>query len=143
MQYVCDAPGRKTWFRIETEGEAIQEAEAMHHSLDYRFRHERSAAIASYAPSPELRPIERNIGLDAHVARTMPMFLTLRDADGTPLATVLLPQSRDCGGTAPSVVGPDYSDASAAQADAIAVLEKHLGAVLRRECDSHPGFCAP
>ncbi len=81
----------------------------MHHSLDHRFRHAREAAARTYRPSPRLRPFERDIGLGAHIARTMPMFLTLRDPEGTPLATALLPQTRDCD-YPPSVVGPDYSD---------------------------------
>ena len=29
MQYVCDAPKGKTWFRIETEGEAAHESRLM------------------------------------------------------------------------------------------------------------------
>ena len=32
-QDICDALGKKTWFRIETK------TEAMRHSLDCRFRH--------------------------------------------------------------------------------------------------------
>ncbi len=139
MQYVCDAPGNKTWFRIETEAEAMAEAEAMHHSLDHRFRHAREAAARTYRPSPRLRPFERDIGLGAHIARTMPMFLTLRDPEGTPLATALLPQTRDCD-YPPSVVGPDYSDPL--QDDAIAALEKHAGRTLRRESYNPFETCA-
>jgi hypothetical protein len=29
MDYVCDVPGGKTWFRIETEAEAIRESALM------------------------------------------------------------------------------------------------------------------
>ena len=132
MQYICDAPGKKTWFRIESEGEAMAEAEAMRHSLDYRFRHERAAAIASYKPSDKLRPFERDIGLGAHIARTMPIFLTLRDNEGTPLATAMLPQN--CSEDAPcaSVVGPEYGDAFRAEDAAIDALEKHYGVRLKR-----------
>ena len=133
MQYVCDAPGRKTWFRIETEGEAMQESEAMRHSLDYCFRHEREAAVKCYAPSRNLNYIERNIGLGAHVQRTMPIFLTLRDSEGTPLATAVLPQADDCEGREPRIVGPEYSDAFEAQRSAIAVLERHMRRTLRPE----------
>jgi hypothetical protein len=32
MQYVCDAPKGKTWFRIETEGEAVHESRLMGHT---------------------------------------------------------------------------------------------------------------
>jgi len=142
MQYVCDAPNKKTWFRIETEGEAMMEAEAMHHSLDYRFRHAREAAIGSYMPPAQLRPFERNIGLGAHIARTMPLFLTLRDNEGTPLATAMLPQSA-CGDYPPSVVGPDYADAYRSEDGAIAALEKHLGRTLRRESYNPFETCIP
>src|SRR5579859_6668311 len=33
MQYVCDAPDGKTWFRIETESEAQGESDAMNHAV--------------------------------------------------------------------------------------------------------------
>jgi hypothetical protein len=33
MQFVCDAPP-KTWFRIETEGEAALESRAMDHAVE-------------------------------------------------------------------------------------------------------------
>lgn len=132
MQYVCDAPGRKTWFRIETEGEAAIETEAMRHGVDNHFRHLAKEAAASYRPDDRLRPIERNIGLKAHVERTMPVFLTLRDREGTALATAMLPPK----GTSraafdPLIMGPDYSDPKSEHADAIGALEKHFGVDLR------------
>ena len=34
MRYVCDAPGGKTWFRIETEAEAVAESETMRHAVE-------------------------------------------------------------------------------------------------------------
>ncbi len=36
MLYVCDAPP-KTWFRIETTGEAALESRAMDHAVDKYF----------------------------------------------------------------------------------------------------------
>ncbi|HEY0106525.1 MAG TPA: hypothetical protein VGB91_10610 [Rhizomicrobium sp.] len=137
MQYVCDAPGAKTWFRIETEGEAMLEAAAMRHSLDHRFRHERETAIGSYRPPRLLSPIERDIGLAAHIGRTMPIFLTLRDRDGTALATAVLPQRGDTA-REPRVVGPGYDDAFSSQQDAIAALATHFGMTLRRESYNRP-----
>ena len=38
MQYVCDAPKGKTWFRIETEGEAAHESRLMSHAVEKYFR---------------------------------------------------------------------------------------------------------
>jgi len=37
MQYVCDAPP-KTWFRIETEGEATLESRTMSHAVEKYFK---------------------------------------------------------------------------------------------------------
>ena len=37
MQYVCDAPKGKTWFRIETEGEAAHELRLMSHTVEKYF----------------------------------------------------------------------------------------------------------
>lgn len=138
MQFICEAPGQKTWFRIETEGEAVDDAEAMRHAMDYRFRHERQLAIRSYNPNTDARTAEN--GLGAHLRRTMPIFLTLRGSDGLPLATAIVPQI--AGYYAANVVGPSYTDAYAREQDAIAALEAHLGRSLRRESysplDSNP-----
>ena len=61
MQYVCDAPKGKTWFRIETEGEAVHESRLMGHTVEKYFRREREKAVQSWRPE---RPnaIERDIG---------------------------------------------------------------------------------
>src|SRR5271166_180035 len=68
MQYVCDAPKGKTWFRIETEGEAVHESRLMGHTVEKYFRRERDKAIQSWRPE---RPnaIERDIGLETPVQR--------------------------------------------------------------------------
>src|SRR5258706_10024942 len=90
MQYVCDAPDGKTWFRIETEGEAAHESRLMSHAVEKYFRRDREKAVQSWRPE---RPnaIERDIGLEAHVQREMPLFLTLRDGEGNALSTAMLP----------------------------------------------------
>lgn len=134
MQYVCDAPGRKTWFRIETDVEAAAESEMMRHAVEKYFRRERDAAVAKYKPVTTAF-IERDIGLNAHVLRTMPMFVTLRENDGTPLATAMLPPGgKDDGGDFRIiVVGPANGDPFAAQSDAIEALGKHFGLSLTRE----------
>jgi hypothetical protein len=98
MQYVCDAPKGKTWFRIETEGEAMHESRLMGHTVEKHFRREREKAVQSWRPE---RPnaIERDIGLEAHVQREMPLFLTLRDREGNALTTAMLPPGgKDRGG---------------------------------------------
>ena len=90
MRYVCDAPGSKTWFRIETEAEAVAESETMRHAVEKYFRKEQDKATQSFRPISKVS-FEQEIGLKAHVQREMPLFLTLRDMDGTPLATAMLP----------------------------------------------------
>src|SRR5260370_23279982 len=90
MQYVCDAPNGKAWFRIETDGEAVHESRLMSHTVEKYFRREREKAVQSWRPE---RPnaIERDIGLKAHVEREMPLFITLRDREGNALTTAMLP----------------------------------------------------
>src|SRR5258706_4639331 len=90
MQYVCEAPNGKAWFRIETEGEAVHESRLMSHMVEKYFRREREKAVQSWRPE---RPnaIERDIGLEAHVQREMPLFLTLRDGERNALTTAMLP----------------------------------------------------
>ncbi len=83
MQYVCESPPHKTWFRIETEAEAFQESQAMDHAVERYFNQAREQAAAAYVPPAGRRVIEQNIGLNAHIQRAMPMFLTLRDNEGT------------------------------------------------------------
>jgi hypothetical protein len=133
MQFVCDAPGRRAWFRIETEAEAAAESETMRHAVEKYFRREREAAVQKYQPSATTF-IERDIGLAAHVQRTMPMFLTLREHDGTPLATAMLPpQGKDVDGFRMIIVGPSNGDPFAAHDDAIQALARRFGLTLTRE----------
>ena len=133
MQYICDAGGRRTWFRIESEAEALAESEAMRHAVEKYFRRERDAAVKSYKPLTG-NCIERDIGLSAHVQRTMPLFLTLREHDGTPLATAMLPPGgKDAGGFRTIVVGPANADPFGNHDEAIQALAKHFGLTLTRE----------
>jgi hypothetical protein len=133
MQYVCDAGGRRTWFRIETEAEALAESEAMRHAVEKYFRRERDAAVKSYKPLTT-NYIERDIGLAAHIQRTMPLFLTLREHDGAPLATAMLPPGgKDAEGFRTIVVGAANADPFAAHNEAIQALARHFGLTLTRE----------
>lgn len=133
MQFVCDAPGRRAWFRIETEAEAAAESEVMRHAVEKHFRREREAAVQKYQPTAA-NYIERDIGLAAHVQRSMPLFLTLREHDGTPLATAMLPpEGKESDGFRMIIVGPANADPFAAHDEAIQVLAKHFGLTLTKE----------
>ena len=134
MQYVCDAGGGKTWFRIETAAEAADESQAMRHAVERYFRREYDGAVTRYRPPPSTSYIERDIGLGAHIQRSMPLFLTLRAHDGTPLATAMLPPGgKDDDSFRMIVVGAANADPFGAQADAIAALGRHFGLTLTRE----------
>ena len=133
MDYVCDAPGNKTWFRIETEAEAAQESAEMNHAVAKYFRRDREKALQSYKPTSQ-NYIERDIGLAAHIARSMAMFLTLRDREGKPLATAMLPPgARAEADFRIIIVGPGNADPYPAHGDAIAALAAHTGLTLDRE----------
>ena len=134
MKYVCDAPGRKTWFRIETEHEAETEAQLMRHAVDRYFLRELERARESYRAPPGAAVSERDIGLKAHVARSTPLFLTLRADDGEGLATAMLPpEGRNQAAFRIIIVGADNSDPYAHHADAIAALGNHFKLELKRE----------
>jgi hypothetical protein len=134
MKYVCDAPGNRTWFRIETETEAMQESALMHHAVEKYFRNEWEKAAHTFQPVSKIE-IEQNIGLTAHIHHAMPMFLTLRDGEGKGLATAMLPPGGvDSGsGFRPIIVGPSNGDPYQAQSDAIAKLGEHFGITLDRD----------
>ncbi len=132
MKYVCDAPGGKTWFRIETEGEAIAESEQMRHAVEKFFRKEEEKAIQTFQP-PSKVSFEQQIGLKAHIQREMPLFLTLRDADGNGLATAMLPPGgQDDRSFRPIIVGVANSDPYVEHGDAIRTLGHHYGMALER-----------
>jgi len=132
MNYVCDAPGGKTWFRIETEGEAVAESETMRHAVEKYFRKEQEKAVQSFQPISKVS-FEQEIGLKAHVQREMPLFLTLRDDDGTPLATAMLPPNgREDRNFRPIIVGVGNADPYPEQGEAIRALGQHFGMPLER-----------
>lgn len=132
MQFVCDASDGKTWFRIETEAEAALETDLMGHAVEKHFRQAREHATASYVPPPG-RYIEQHIGLKSHLERVMPIFLTLRDGEGTGLATAMLPpQGRSDRGFRSIIVGPGNSDPYPQHGHAIAKLGEHFGLILDR-----------
>ncbi len=133
MQFICDAPGHKSWFRIETEGEAALESDAMRHAVEKYFRQAWDAAAITYK-SLSSTFIEQNIGLRDHVQRTMPLFLTLRDSEGNGLATAMLPPD---GHHSPVfrviIVGPENRDPYPDHGDAIRKLGEHFGLTLDRD----------
>lgn len=132
MRYVCDAPGDRVWFQIETEAEAVAESALMDHAVDKYFRLAREQAAKSYVPLSRLS-FEQNIALGDHIRRTMPMFLTLRDAEGGGLATAMLPPpGRGAGDARIIIVGARNSDPYPDHASAIEALGAHFGFVLDR-----------
>ena len=137
MQHVCDAPGAKTWFRIETEGEAALESDAMGHAVEKHFRHAWEAAANSYQATSSPF-IERNLGLKAYVQRVMSLFLTLRDAEGRALVTARLPpDGQDDPDFRIIIVGPENRDPYPEHEEAICALGEHFGLILDR-ADCYP-----
>ncbi|MDO9709257.1 hypothetical protein [Paracraurococcus lichenis] len=132
MQFVCDAPGRRAWFRIETEAEAALESELMRHAVEKHFRRAYEQASSSYRPPPGPF-IEQDIGRAAHIRRSMPIFLTLRDEDGAALVTAMLPpEGPGEPGFRPILVGQANSDPYAGYGYAIQALARHVGITLDR-----------
>jgi hypothetical protein len=132
MKYICDAPGNRTWFRIETEAEAVNESDIMQHAVEKYFRKERERAAHSYQPTSTVF-IEQEIGLNAHLQREMPLFLTLRNDDGTALVTAMLPpRGREDPGFRPIIVGSRNNDPYTDHADAIRALGQHFRIALDR-----------
>lgn len=130
MEYVCDAPKNRTWFRILTEGEAAAESLDMRHAVEKHYRRERERAADSFHPLTSVY-IEQDIGKEDHIRRAMPLFLTLRDEDGNALVTAMLPPKGKGGGGC-IIVGPGNADPYPEHADAIAALADHFGITLDR-----------
>jgi hypothetical protein len=131
MQYVCDGLKGRTWFRIDTDAEAEEETRLMRHAVEKHFRREQARARKSYVPGPGL---ERDIQLKAHIARTSPLFLTLRADEGTPLVTAMLPPGGKPIAEFPTIiVGPENADPYQDHSDAIAALTRHYKLPLPRE----------
>ena len=61
MEYICDAPGDRTWFRLVSEGEAVMESEIMRHAVEKYFRREWQKASESFKPLTSVF-IEQDIG---------------------------------------------------------------------------------
>lgn len=134
MRYVCDAPGGATWFRLETEAEAEAEAALMRHAVDKHFRRYEAAARESYRAPAGAPTFEQAIGLKDHVAKAMPVFLTLRNADGDGLATAMLPPGgRNQVNFRMVIVGPENADPYEAHEPAILALGRHFGLELPRD----------
>ena len=126
MQYVCDA-GPKTWFRLETEAEALRESREMDHAVEKYFRQSFADAEKAYVPPATLARFEQKIGLKDHIQRVMPLFLTLRDNTGTPLATAMLPPGgKDDKSFRPIIVGKSNGNPYPAHSDAIRKLGEHF-----------------
>jgi len=130
MEYVCDAPNDRTWFRLMSEAEAVAESLEMRHAVEKHYRREREKAADSFRPVSTVF-IEQEIGKEAHIQRAMPLFLTLRNQDGEPLVTAMLPQ-RGRGGGACIIVGPGNADPYPDHGDAIRALGHHFGMTLER-----------
>ncbi len=130
MEYVCDAPKDRTWFRLMTEGEAVAESMSMHHAVEKHYRRERERAADSYQPATTVY-IEQDIGKEAYIQRTMPAFMTLRDQDGLALVTAMLPPKGRPEGTA-IIVGRGNADPYPDHGDAILALGRHFGLTLDR-----------
>lgn len=134
MRYVCDAPGGATWFRLDTEAEAEAEAALMRHAVDKFFRRFEAAARESYRAPAGGPTFEQAIGLKDHIARTMPLFLTLRSDAGEGLATAMLPpEGRNQVNFKIVIVGPDNGDPYIEHEPAIEALGQHYGLPLPRE----------
>lgn len=130
MEYVCDAPRDHTWFRLTTEGEAIAESQAMQHAVEKHFRRERERAEDNYQPTTSVF-IEQDIGKESFIQRSMPRFLTLRDQEGEPWVTAMLPPAGRPEGSC-IVVGRTNADPYPDFGDAIEALGRHAGMTLDR-----------
>ena len=134
MRYVCDAPGGATWFRFETEAEAEAEATLMRHAVDKHFRRYNAAALESFRSPAGVPAFDQARGLTDPVARSMPLFLTLRADDGEGLATAMLPpEGRNQANFKIVIVGVENSDPYIAHERAIQALARHFGIELPRE----------
>lgn len=127
MQFVLDVPP-KTWFRIETTGEAALESQLMEHAVDRYFQQAYEEAAESYVPPANRRYVEQAIGRTAYIQQQMPMFLTLRDGEGKGLATAMLPPEGESEHEfRPIIVGPGNSDPYPEHGAAITALGAMFG----------------
>lgn len=132
MKYICDAPKNRTWFRVETDGEAATESALMRHAVEKYFRREKEKASETFRPVSTVF-FEQEIGREAHIQREMPLFLTLRNDDGEALVTAMLPaRGEDDRTFRPIIVGPGNADPYPDHEDAIDALGRHFGLTLER-----------
>jgi hypothetical protein len=131
MEYVCDAPHNRTWFRLVTEGEAIAESMEMRHAVEKHYRRERERASEAFHPNTSVF-IEQDINKEDHIRRAMPLFLTLRDEEGTALVTAMLPPRGRGSGGGCIIVGPGNADPYPEHGDAIKALADHYRVTLDR-----------
>ena len=137
MQFVCDGPNG-TWFRIETEGEASKESQLMSHAVEKYFRQAAVEAEKTFVPPASKGAFEQQLGLKSHVQKEMPIFVTLRDREGTGLATAMLPPAgKDEPSFRPIVVGPANADPYSKHGEDIKALARHYGLTL------DPARCYP
>lgn len=130
MKFICDATAGRTWFRFETEIEAEQESALMDHKVARHFQRARDAAAQSFKPASTVF-IEQSIGLEAHIQREMPLFLTLRDKNGEGLVTAMLPPDGNDGRII--IVGKSNSDPYPNYKADIDKLGGHFGLALERD----------
>jgi hypothetical protein len=134
MRYVCDAPDGATWFRIETQTEADEEAALMRHAVNRYFADYQAAAEECYTPPEGAARFEEAIGLKDYIARVTPLFLTLRADDGAGLATAMLPPGgRAHRGFRIIIVGAGNADPYVRLSPAIEALAAHYRLPLPRE----------
>jgi hypothetical protein len=118
---------------LDTEGEAIQESQLMNHAVEKHFRQAAEDAAKSFVPPASTWAFEQQIGLKSHVQKMMPIFVTLRDRDGTGLVTAMLPPAgKDQNSFRPIVVGPANADPYPKHGEDIKALATHYGLTLER-----------
>jgi hypothetical protein len=118
---------------MDTEGEAIQESQLMNHAVEKYFRQAAEDAAKTFVPPASTWAFEQKIGLKSHVQKVMPIFVTLRDHEGTGLVTGMLPPAgKDENSFRPIVVGPANADPYPKHGEDIKALARHYGLTLDR-----------
>ena len=132
MKYVCDASAGQPGFEIKTEAKAVSESDLMRHAVEKFFRKEQEKATQTYQPISKVS-FEQEIGLKAHIQREMPLFLTLRDDEGNPLATAMLPPGgNDDRNFRPIIVGMANADPISSMPTRSRPSAEHFGITLDR-----------
>jgi len=117
---------------LETAAEAAAESLGMHHAVEKHFCREMEKATRSFQPASKSF-VEQEIGLKAHIQREMPLFLTLRNSEGTALVTAMLPPGgKEDTAFRMVIVGPNNGDPYPEHGPAIEALGRHFGISLER-----------